>query len=171
MDNELNKKQERFCREFLIDCNAGQACIRAGYSAKTAYSAGPRLLNNPRIQARIAELQAGKFEELDIEAGDVIAMLLRSYKDASASGQHGPAIRAAELLGKRLGLFIDVNRQADSEDPTPEEAIRDVCTVNGVLCEVCHGYGMKMLEAIRKAERSPPRPVSEGEKPNLTVVP
>lgn len=48
--------------------------------------------------------------------------------------------------------------------------LRQLCTVNGVLCEVAHGYGMKMLEALRKAQGSPPRPVSEGEKPNLTVV-
>ncbi len=75
------------------------------------------------------------------------------------------------MLGKRLGLFIDVNRQADSEDLPPDDALRQLCTVNGALCDVAHGYGMKMLEALRKAQGSPPRPVSEGEKPNLTVVP
>ena len=42
----MTAKQKRFCNEYLIDCNATQAAIRAGYSAKTAYSVGQRLLKN-----------------------------------------------------------------------------------------------------------------------------
>lgn len=53
MEAELNEKQVRFCEEYLIDLNATQAAIRAGYSKKTAYSIGWELLKKPEIRLRI----------------------------------------------------------------------------------------------------------------------
>lgn len=41
----------------------------------------------------------------EIEIDDVIDMLLESYKDAKDANQHGPAVRAVELLGKHLAMF------------------------------------------------------------------
>jgi phage terminase small subunit len=49
----LNEKQERFVEEYLVDLNATQAAIRAGYSEKTARSIGQRLLTNVDIQKEI----------------------------------------------------------------------------------------------------------------------
>lgn len=49
----LNEKQERFVEEYLVDLNATQAAIRAGYSEKTARSIGQRLLTNVDIQEEI----------------------------------------------------------------------------------------------------------------------
>ena len=49
----MTPKQQRFIDEYLIDLNATQAAIRAGYSEKTAYSMGSRLLKNVEIQARL----------------------------------------------------------------------------------------------------------------------
>jgi len=46
----LTPKQRIFCREYLLDLNATQAAIRAGYSQKTADPQGPRLLGNVRVQ-------------------------------------------------------------------------------------------------------------------------
>ena len=54
----LTPRQERFCREFLVDLNGTKASVRAGYSEKTAYSQASRLLKNAKVAARIAELQA-----------------------------------------------------------------------------------------------------------------
>lgn len=51
-------KQEMFCREYLIDLNATQAAIRAGYSAKTANRTASENLSKPDIQLRISELKA-----------------------------------------------------------------------------------------------------------------
>jgi len=48
----LTPKQLRFCQEYIIDFNATQAVIRAGYSKKTAYSQGQRLLKNVEIQKK-----------------------------------------------------------------------------------------------------------------------
>ncbi|MCP1404437.1 terminase small subunit [Achromobacter insolitus] len=53
----LNEKQRRFAAEYLIDLNAKQAAIRAGYSPKTAESQGSRLLSNAKVAKAI---QAGK---------------------------------------------------------------------------------------------------------------
>lgn len=64
----LNDKQERFCREYVIDLNATQAAIRAGYSEKTAYSIGIENLRKPEIESRIAELKQGISERLEITA-------------------------------------------------------------------------------------------------------
>lgn len=54
----LTARQEDFVREFLLDLNATQAAIRAGYSASTAYSQGQRLLKNVEVQAAIAKARA-----------------------------------------------------------------------------------------------------------------
>jgi len=54
----LTDKQEMFCREYLIDLNATQAAIRAGYSVKTANRIAAQNLSKLDIQNRIAELSS-----------------------------------------------------------------------------------------------------------------
>ncbi|NLB91698.1 MAG: terminase small subunit [Clostridiales bacterium] len=54
---KLTEKQRKFVQEYLIDLNATQAAIRAGYSSKTADSAASRLLGNVKVQAYIQEQQ------------------------------------------------------------------------------------------------------------------
>lgn len=49
----MTEKQKRFCEEYLIDLNATQAALRAGYSEKTAYSIGNENLKKPEIQEYI----------------------------------------------------------------------------------------------------------------------
>ena len=49
----MTEKQKRFCDEYLIDCNATQAAIRAGYSPKTANEQGAKLLAKVSIKAYI----------------------------------------------------------------------------------------------------------------------
>lgn len=51
----LTAKQKRFCDEYLIDCNATQAAIRAGYSRKTAGAIGYENLEKPQIKEYIDE--------------------------------------------------------------------------------------------------------------------
>lgn len=66
-----NDKHERFCQEYLVDFNATQAAIRAGYSKKTAGSQAHDLLKKPEIQARLAELKGEIAERLRIEQDEV----------------------------------------------------------------------------------------------------
>ena len=51
---KLTEKQQRFVEEYLIDLNATQAAIRAGYSAKTADQQGSRMLANVKVQQAIS---------------------------------------------------------------------------------------------------------------------
>ena len=105
--NGLTPRQERFCQEYLIDLNATQAAVRAGYSAKTANEQGCRLLAHVSVKAHIAKLQQTAAKRNEVTVDTVVGMLLDSYSDAKAANQHGPAVRAAELLGKGFGMFID----------------------------------------------------------------
>ena len=52
----MNEKQMRFCEEYIIDHNATQAAIRAGYKERSAYSQAFDLLKKPEIQEKIQEL-------------------------------------------------------------------------------------------------------------------
>lgn len=54
----LTEKQQRFANEHLIDLNATQAAIRAGYSSKSAEQQGSTLLRNPKVRAYIDERMA-----------------------------------------------------------------------------------------------------------------
>ncbi|WP_312740461.1 terminase small subunit [Cedecea neteri] len=71
----LTDKQEMFCREYLIDLNATQAAIRAGYSENTARKIGSENLTKPDIQDRIAELKSQRCELVGIDAAYVLKRL------------------------------------------------------------------------------------------------
>ncbi|HDX8835610.1 TPA: terminase small subunit [Klebsiella oxytoca] len=72
----LTDKQEMFCREYLIDLNATQAAIRAGYSAKTANRTASENMSKPDIQSRITELKAKRNEDVSINAEYVLKRLV-----------------------------------------------------------------------------------------------
>lgn len=65
-ENGLTAKQENFCQEYLLDLNATQASIRAGYSADSAGTIGWENLKKPEIQARILELRTESAAKLNI---------------------------------------------------------------------------------------------------------
>ncbi len=64
----LTDKQDISCREYLIDLNATQAAIRAGYSAKTANLTASEKMSKPDIQLRIAERKAQRNDLVGINA-------------------------------------------------------------------------------------------------------
>ena len=68
---KLTTKQQRFVEEYCVDFNATQAAIRAGYSEKTAYSQGQRLLKNVEIQAAIQK----RLDKLAMTAGEALLKL------------------------------------------------------------------------------------------------
>lgn len=72
---KLTDKQEMFCQEYLIDLNATQAAIRAGYSEKTARDIACENLAKPNIQARISELKESRSERIEITSDDVLREL------------------------------------------------------------------------------------------------
>ena len=71
----LTAKQKRFCDEYLIDLNATQAAIRAGYSEKTAYRTGADNLRKPQIEEYIAKRQTELSRSTEITQERVIKEL------------------------------------------------------------------------------------------------
>ena len=74
-NGRLTAKQERFCQEYVVDCNGTQAAIRAGYSEPTAQEQSSRLLSNVMVQQRVAELQKRVANKLEITAEKVLQEL------------------------------------------------------------------------------------------------
>lgn len=72
---KLTAKQQRFCDEYLIDLNATQAAIRAGYSEKTATEQGARLLTNVKVQEYIQERKQDRVERTEITQDMVLKEL------------------------------------------------------------------------------------------------
>ena len=121
-ESKLTAKQQRFCDEYLIDLNATQAAIRAGYSKKTAYAIGVENLKKPIIQSHIEKRMAEKESKLIADQNEVLKYLtsvLRGESQASVLARNGigadeviekppdekERLKAAELLGKRYSLF------------------------------------------------------------------
>lgn len=127
-EDAVTPKQQRFCDEYLIDCNATQAAIRAGYSAKTAYSIGEENLRKPDIREyideRLEKMQSKKIasaEEVmqyltsvmrgeEMEEVIVVEGMGDGYSSARSVDKSVGArerIKASELLAKRYGLLTD----------------------------------------------------------------
>lgn len=69
---KLNERQLRFVDEYMVDMNATQAAIRAGYSPKTAYSIGVQLLKKLEIQAELQKKRDKLAQKLEISQERVI---------------------------------------------------------------------------------------------------
>ncbi|SQC97815.1 putative terminase [Escherichia coli] len=76
MTKKLKAKHEVFCREFLVDLNATQAAIRAGYVSRRAHVTGAELYGKPEIRARINELKQERIDQLGIDANYVLMRLV-----------------------------------------------------------------------------------------------
>lgn len=74
---KLTPKQLRFVDEYLIDLNATQAASRAGYSEKTAYSMGQRLLKNAEIQKYIKQRMKAREKRTEVTQDKVLKELAK----------------------------------------------------------------------------------------------
>lgn len=111
-DIKLKPKELKFAEEWLKTTNATQSAIKAGYSARTAYSAGNRLLKKVDVKQYIDERLA-EMQENSIADTNEVMQFLSSTMRGDIPDQFGldPALndrlKAAELLGKRYKLFTD----------------------------------------------------------------
>lgn len=87
--SDLTPRQERFVAEYLVDLNATQAAIRAGYSARTANREGTRLLSHAVIQEMIQKAQADRQERTEVTQDRVVLELARmAFYDAGEIASH-----------------------------------------------------------------------------------
>lgn len=125
---KLTPKQERFVAEYLIDLNATQAAIRAGYSEKTAGSVGHENLKKPEIAEAIQRGQARRANKLEISAERVLEELallgfanMADYMRVGADGDpkldFGDLTRdqAAALQEVTVETFMDGGGEAARE--------------------------------------------------------
>lgn len=124
----LTPKQERFVQEYLVDLNATQAAIRAGYSAKTASRIGTQLLVKTCISEAIQKAMKKREKRTEVTQDYVITKLREiAEKDASdgpdSELKYANKIRALELLGKHTGAFDGGAKEGQNE---PVKVIIDV---------------------------------------------
>ena len=122
---KLTAKQQAFVAEFLVDLNATQAAIRAGYSAKTANEQGARLLTNVSVAAAIAEAQAERAKKTQRTALDVLKDIQDVSKEARDGGDLKTALKGYELEGKHLGMFTEKHEHT-GKDGKPIEVDHQV---------------------------------------------
>lgn len=125
---KLTDKQTAFVREYLVDLNATQAAIRAGYSERTASRIGPQLLGKTCVREAIEKAQAKRARRVEVTQDYVLSNLVEvvertmqrapvtDRKGEQVTDEEGRAVwtfdakganRALELLGKHLGIFMD----------------------------------------------------------------
>ena len=113
----MTPKQSAFVEEYLIDLNATQAAIRAGYSAKTAEWIGPQLLGKSHVSAAIAKRMEDRSKRTEITQDRVLTDIELIKQDAmrkaydkngnEAMINHTSALKACELQGRHLQMWND----------------------------------------------------------------
>jgi phage terminase small subunit len=117
----LNARQQAFVAEYLIDLNATQAAIRAGYSAKTAPQAASRLLTNVEISKLVNRTQSERAEKLEITAASITARLMSIADKAELMDGPGALSVARQSMmdvAKLNGLVVDSH---ETVTRSPEE--------------------------------------------------
>lgn len=125
---KLTEKQKIFCDEYIISLNATQAAIKAGYAEKTAYAIGAENLRKPKIQSYISERMEQKESSLIATQDEVLQYLTsvlrgesqttdtvlvgmgngyQEVQEVEKKPSEKDRLKAAELLGKRYGLYTD----------------------------------------------------------------
>lgn len=106
----MTPKQERFVAEYLVDLNATQAAIRAGYSAKTAKQQGSENLTKPDIAAAVGERRAKQLTQTDLTATRVLQEISRiSFADIRrVVDEHGNLRPLHELTDDEAAAIASV---------------------------------------------------------------
>lgn len=129
---KLTAKQQRFCEEYLIDLNATQAAIRAGYSAKTAKQIGGENLTKPDVKRHIMTLKGKRSEKTGIDAAWVLSRLAEDLEADLADlyddrGRLKPVMEWPLIWRQGLVSGVDVQQIASMDangDPVPAEIVK-----------------------------------------------
>ncbi len=103
----LTPKQQRFVDEYLIDLNATQAAIRAGYSEKTAKVIAAQNLSKLNVQEAIEEAKKQVSKRTELTVDMVVNGLLKEAQDYAEGSTQSARVSAWAHLGKHLGMFKD----------------------------------------------------------------
>ena len=125
----MNDGQRRFTNEYVIDCNATQAAIRAGYSKKTARSQGQRLLTKADVAEAIQAAQAALAARNEVTQDEVVAFLRRACVLAELDEMPSRASTALANAAYKLAQVCGVDapqRTADVTKPRELPSVEDL---------------------------------------------
>lgn len=120
---KLTPKQERFIAEYLVDMNATQAAIRAGYSAKTADTISGQLLRKSWVREEIKKRQAHVEAKIELTTERILRDLGQIAMDSNNSVRD--RMKAYELVGKHLGMFT-----GEQDDKAHSKVVRAILFAN-----------------------------------------
>ncbi len=116
----MNPRQQRFIEEYSLSGNATQAAIAAGYSARTAYQAGHRLLKNVEVQAAIQAKKQEASERLEITRDYIVAELLTNHQMAREDSKISASNKSLDQIADLLGFKVDKKHITHASDPIKE---------------------------------------------------
>lgn len=112
----LNDKQRRFVDEYLVDLNATQAAIRAGYSAKTAGQIGERLLKKVEVQQALTERMKAREQRTEITQDKVLAELAKiGFADIRKAVKWGEGIAVRDPESGAIEIANGISLVASDE--------------------------------------------------------
>ncbi len=132
----MSPKQRRFAEEYLVDHNATQAAIRAGYSEKTAYSIGHENLKKPEIAAAIAVGEARLRRKTEVSIRSMTEEMRENREIAIKNDQAGAAQQASMGIAKLHGLLVDRSEVKTTSDMTLEQARARIKEIDAELAEI-----------------------------------
>lgn len=122
---KLTPKQETFCLEYLVDLNATQAAIRAGYSEKSAKRIAVQLLTKSHLTARIQSLRSERQKRVAVTSDYVLTTIIETIeqckkpipkfdREGNVIGESlidaQAVLKGSELLGKHLAMWTERTR-------------------------------------------------------------
>lgn len=113
----MNERQLRFVEEYRITPNATQAAIRAGYSKKTAYSIGQRLLKHVEVSKMLQQKSEESAQRVDITQDYVLKTIYDTVERCRVNGksfQPHAILKGTDQLGKHLRMWGDDKGKDDS---------------------------------------------------------
>ena len=135
LKGKLSVKQDRFIDEYMIDGNAAQAAIKAGYSKKCAATIGKENIRKPQIKAEIEKRQGKLRDKLEITQEKVLkeiaGVAYLNNKGIWKKATVGDKVRALDMLSKHLGLYNLTPEEV--KDTTPKSTIAEMIELTKVL--------------------------------------
>ncbi|MCX4025065.1 terminase small subunit [Endozoicomonas sp. SM1973] len=150
MSGKLTPKQAMFVKEYLVDLNATQAAIRAGYSAKTASEQGARLLGNVKIQAALGEVQQKRGNRLDVTADRIEKELAKiafshitdviDWREITLESNEDEPNHSAAIACQSIRL-----KDSDTLSPEVTATIQEIS-------QTAHGVKVKLYDKLKALE-------------------
>lgn len=131
--SELTPKQARFVAEYLIDLNATQAAIRAGYSEATASVIGCENLTKPYVAEAIKAAKAERMSRIKIDADWVLQRAIELHETCLTENDRTNARQTLELIGKHVDIAAFKERTELSGVVGFADVSEDIQAVNSML--------------------------------------